>query len=106
VPDPEQEPAAYQRSPVDILRLAVAAAGFLLCLALAVGAKNTMVGVDADLLQLVDRVPSALAVFLVGLVQLLALAAPLVVLAVALALRRFRLALLLVIVPSAAAILE
>jgi uncharacterized membrane protein YbhN (UPF0104 family) len=106
VPDPEQEPAAYRRSPVDVLRLAVAAAGFLLCLALAVGAKNTMVGVDADLLQLVDRVPSALAVFLVGLIQLLALAAPLVVLAVALALRRFRLALLLVIVPSAAAILE
>jgi uncharacterized membrane protein YbhN (UPF0104 family) len=106
VPDPEQEPAAYQRSPVDLLRLAVAAVGFLLCLALGVGAKNTMVGVDADLLQLVDRVPSALAVFLVGLIQLLALAAPLVVLAVALALRRFRLALLLVTVPVAAAILE
>jgi glycosyltransferase 2 family protein len=106
VPDPEQEPAADQRSPVDVLRLAVAAVGFLLCLALGVGAKNTMVGVDADLLQLVDRVPSALAVFLVGLIQLLALAAPLVVLAVALALRRFRLALLLVTVPVAAAILE
>jgi glycosyltransferase 2 family protein len=106
VPDPEQEPATYQRSPVDVLRLAVAAVAFLLCLALAVGAENTMVGAEADLLQLVDRVPSALAVFLVGLVQLLAVAAPLVVLAVALVLRRFRLALLLVAVPAAAAVAE
>jgi glycosyltransferase 2 family protein len=106
VPDPEQESAAYQRSPVDALHLAVAAAGFLLCLVLAVGAKNTMVGVEADLLQLVDRVPSALAVFLVGLVQLVAVVAPPVVLAVTLVLRRFRLALLLVTVPVAAALLE
>jgi hypothetical protein len=87
VPDAEQESAAYQRSPVDALHLAVAAAGFLLCLVLAVGAKNTMVGVEADLLQLVDRVPSALAVFLVGLVQLVAVMAPPVVLAVTLVLR-------------------
>ena len=106
MPDPEQESAAYQRSPVDALHLAVAAAGFLLCLVLAVGAKNTMVGVEADLLQLVDRVPSALAVFLVGLVQLVAVVAPPVVLAVTLVLRRFRLALLLVTVPVAAALLE
>jgi glycosyltransferase 2 family protein len=106
VPDAEQESAAYQRSPVDALHLAVAAAGFLLCLALAIGAKNTMVGVEADLLQLVDRVPSALAVFLVGLVQLVAVVAPPVVLAVTLVLRRFRLALLLVTVPVAAALLE
>src|SRR4029450_4640179 len=82
VPDAEQESAAYQRSPVDALHLAVAAAGFLLCLVLAVGAKNTMVGGEADLVQLVDRVPSALAVFLVGLVQLVAVVAPPVVLAV------------------------
>jgi glycosyltransferase 2 family protein len=100
------EPASYQRSPVDALRLAVAAAAFLFCLALAVGAENTMVGVEADLLQLADRVPSALAAFLVGLVQLVALVAPLVVIAVALVLRRFRLALLLVAVPVAAAVLE
>jgi glycosyltransferase 2 family protein len=106
VPDPEQAPATYQRSPVDILRLAVAAAAFLLCLGLAVGAENTMVGVEADLLLLLDRVPSPLAVFLVGLVQLVALAAPPVLIAVALVLRRFRLALLLVAVPVAAAVLE
>jgi len=61
VPDPEQAPT--QRSPVDALHLAVAAVAFLLCLALAVGAENTMVGIEADLLQLVDRVPSALATF-------------------------------------------
>jgi len=96
----EQEPAPYQRSPVDVLRLVVAAVAFLLCLALAAGAENTMVGVEADLLQLVDRVPSAPAEFLVGLVQLVALAAPPVLLAVALVLRRFRLAVLLVAVPG------
>jgi hypothetical protein len=64
VPDPEQAPT--QRSPVDALHLAVAAVAFLLCLALAVGAENTMVGIEADLLQLVDRVPSALAPILPG----------------------------------------
>jgi glycosyltransferase 2 family protein len=106
VPDREQAPAPYRRSPVDVLRLAVAAAAFLLCLALAVGAENTMVGIEADLLQLVDRVPSALAAFLVGLVQLVALAAPLVLVVVALVLRRFRLAVLLVAVPVVAAVLE
>jgi undecaprenyl-diphosphatase len=106
VPDPAQEPARHERSPVDLLRLTVAALAFLLCLALAVGAENTMVGVEADLLQAVNRVPSALAVFFVGLVQLVALAAPLVLVAVALVLRRFRLAVLLVAVPLAAAVLE
>jgi glycosyltransferase 2 family protein len=106
VPDVEQAPASYQRSPVDVLRLVVAAVAFLFCLALAVGAENTMVGVEADLLQLADRVPSALAAFLVGLVQVVALVAPLVVIAVALVLRRFRLGLLLVAVPVAAAVLE
>jgi len=106
VPDPAQEPARHERSPVDLLRLAVAALAFLLCLALAVGAENTMVGVEADLLQAVGRVPSAQAVFLVGLVQLVALAAPLVLVAVTLVLRRYRLAVLLVAVPLAAAVLE
>ena len=106
MPDPAQEPARHERSPVDLLRLTVAALAFLLCLALAVGAENTMVGVEADLLQAVNRVPSALAVFFVGLVQLVALAAPLVLVAVALVLRRFRLAVLLVAVPLAAAVLE
>jgi uncharacterized membrane protein YbhN (UPF0104 family)/tRNA A-37 threonylcarbamoyl transferase component Bud32 len=106
VADLEQARARYQRSPVDALRLVVAAVGFVVCLALAVGAKNTMVGVEADLLQLVDRVPSPVADFLVGLVQLVALAAPLVLLAVALVLRRFRLAVLLVAVPGVAAALE
>jgi len=106
VPDVEQAPVSYQRSPVDVLRLVVAAVAFLFCLALAVGAENTMVGVEADLLQLADRVPSALAAFLVGLVQVVALVAPLVVIAVALVLRRFRLGLLLVAVPVAAAVLE
>src|SRR5512132_1385395 len=106
VPDAEPTPASSQRSPVDVLRLVVAVAAFLFCLALAVGAENTMVGVEADLLQLADRVPSALAAFLVGLVQVVALVAPLVVIAVALVLRRFRLALLLVTVPVAAAVLE
>jgi glycosyltransferase 2 family protein len=106
VPDPAQEPARHERSPVDLLRLTVAALAFLLCLALAVGAENTMVGVEADLLQAVDRVPSGLAVFLVELVQLVALAAPLVLVAVALVLRRYRLAVLLVAVPLVAAVLE
>jgi glycosyltransferase 2 family protein len=106
VPDAEQTPASYQRSPVDVLRLAVAAVAFLLCLALAVGAENTMVGVEADLLQLVSRVPSPPAVFLVGLDQLVALVAPLVLVATALVLRRFRLAVLLVAVPAVAAVLE
>jgi undecaprenyl-diphosphatase len=106
VADLEQAPARYQRSPVDALRLVVAAVALLLCLAMAVGAENTMVGVEADLLRLVDRVPSALAAFLVGLVQLVALVAPLVLVAVALVLRRFRLAVLLVAVPVVAAVLE
>jgi glycosyltransferase 2 family protein len=106
VPDAEQGPASYQRSPVDVLHLVVAAFAFLLCLALAVGAENTQVGVEADLLLLVDRVPSALVVFLVGLVQLLALVAPLVLVAAALVLGRFRLAVLLVAVPGMAALLE
>jgi glycosyltransferase 2 family protein len=106
VPDPEQEAAPHQRSPVDLLRLVVAALVLLLCLALAVGAKNTMVGVEADLLQLADRVPSPLADFLVGLVQLLALATPLALLAVTLVARRFRLAALLVAAPVVAAALE
>ena len=43
---------------------------------------------------------------ILGLVQLVALAAPLVLVAVALVLRRFRLAVLLVAVPLAAAVLE
>jgi glycosyltransferase 2 family protein len=106
VPDAEQSPASYQRSPVDMLRLLVAAAAFLLCLALAVAAENTMVGAEADLLQLVDRVPPPPAVFLVGLAQLLALATPLVLVTAALVLRRFRLAVLLLAVPVAAALLE
>ena len=106
MPDPAQEPARHERSPVDLLRLTVAALAFLLCLALAVGAENTMVGVEADLLQAVGRVPSAQAVFLVGLVQLVALAAPLVLVAVTLVLRWYRLAVLLVAVPLAAAVLE
>jgi glycosyltransferase 2 family protein len=106
VPDAEQSPASYQRSPVDMLRLLVAAAAFLLCLALAVGAENTMVGAEADLLQLVDRVPPPPAVFLVGLAQLLALATPLVLVTAALVLRRFRLAVLLLAVPVVAAVLE
>jgi glycosyltransferase 2 family protein len=104
--DLEQARARYQRSPVDALRLVVAAVALVVCLALAVGAENTMVGVEADLLLLVDRVPSALANFLVGLVQLVALVAPLVLLAVALVLRRFRLAVLLIAVPGVAAALE
>ena len=104
--DPGQEPARHQRSPVDVLHLAAAALALLLCLILAVGAENTMVGVEADLLQLVDRVPSALTDFLVGLVQLVALVTPLVVVAVALGLGRVRLAVLLVAVPLAAAVLE
>jgi glycosyltransferase 2 family protein len=106
VADLEDAPAPQLRSPVDALRLVMAAAAFLGCLALAVGAENTMVGIEADLLQLVDRVPSELAAFLVGLVQLVALATPPVVVAVTLALRRFRLAALLVVVPLAAALLE
>ena len=106
MPDAEQEAAPHQRSPVDLLRLAVAALALLACLALAVGAKNTMVGVEADLLQLADRVPSPLADFLVGLVLLLALAAPLALLAVTLVMRRFRLAALLVAAPAVAAVLE
>ena len=65
-----------------------------------------MVGVEADLLQLVSRVPSPPAVFLVGLDQLVALVAPLVLVATALVLRRFRLAVLLVAVPAVAAVLE
>ena len=104
--DPGQEPARQQRSPVDALHLVAAAIALLLCLILAVGAENTMAGVEADLLQLVDRVPSALTDVLVGLVQLVALVTPLVVVAVALALRRVRLAVLLVAVPLAAAVLE
>ena len=106
MPDAEQEAAPHQRSPVDLLRLAVAALALLACLALAVGAKNTMVGVEADLLQLADRVPPTLADFLVGLVLLLALAAPLALLAVTLVMRRFRLAALLVVAPVMAAVLE
>jgi uncharacterized protein (TIRG00374 family) len=106
VPDAEQTPASYQRSPVDVLRLVVAAVAFLLCLGLAVGAENTMVGVEADLLQLVDRVPSPPAVFLIGLDQLVALVAPLVLVATALVLRRYRLAVLVVAAPAVAAELE
>ncbi|HEV2918058.1 MAG TPA: hypothetical protein VG673_02280, partial [Actinomycetota bacterium] len=106
MPDAEQTPASYQRSPVDVLRLVVAAVAFLLCLGLAVGAENTMVGVEADLLQLVDRVPSPPAVFLIGLDQLVALVAPLVLVATALVLRRYRLAVLLVAVPAVAAVLQ
>jgi len=106
VPDPEQEPAPYQRSPVDVLRLVVAGLAFLACLTLAVGAENTMVGIEADLLRLVDRLPSGLADFLVGLVQLVALVTPLVAVAVVLVLRRFRLAVLVIAVPLVAAVLE
>jgi glycosyltransferase 2 family protein len=106
VADLKQARARDQRSPVDVLRLLAAAVAFMVCLALAVGAENTMVGVEADLLQLVDRVPSPLADVLVGLLQLVALAAPLVLLAVALVLRRLRLAVLLVAVPGVAAALE
>jgi uncharacterized protein (TIRG00374 family) len=89
-----------------VLRLVVAAVAFLLCLGLAVGAENTMVGVEADLLQLVDRVPSPPAVFLIGLDQLVALVAPLVLVATALVLRRYRLAVLVVAAPAVAAVLQ
>jgi glycosyltransferase 2 family protein len=102
----EEAPAPYQRSPVDALRLVVAAVALLLCLALAVGGENTMVGIEADLLLLVDRVPSPLARFFVGLVQLTALATPPVLVLVALVLRRWRLAVLLLAVPAVAAGLE
>src|SRR4029450_13622460 len=102
----DRQPAPYHRSPVDVLRLVVAALAFLACLTLAVGAENTMLGVEADLLRLVDRLPSGLADFLVGLVPLVAVVTPLVVVAVVLVLRRFRLAALVIAVPLVAAVLE
>jgi undecaprenyl-diphosphatase len=106
VPDLEEEPAPYQRSPVDVLRLVVAGLAFLASLTLAVAAENTMAGIEADLLRLVDRLPSGLADFLVGLVQLVAVVTPLVAVAVVLVLRRFRLAALVVVATLVAAVLE
>ena len=50
VADPGQEAAPHQRSPVDLLHLVAAGIALLACLTLVVGAQNTMVGLEADLL--------------------------------------------------------
>jgi undecaprenyl-diphosphatase len=85
------DPPAFTRSATTILRLVVAGAVTLLGLILATGGKQTLAGLEADLLAFLTKAPQALERFLIGLLQYFAIALPVVVTILLLALRKVRL---------------
>lgn len=82
--------ATWQRHPADAARLAFALLVGLGLVLLGLVYRNTVVGLAADLVRLVDNVPGWLTSFVVGLLQLLAVVAPVVIVVGLAARRRFR----------------
>jgi glycosyltransferase 2 family protein len=88
------------RSPVDALRLLVAFVLTLIGILVATGAKDVLRSFDLDVARLFNELPDGLERFLVGIVGLLALVTPIVLALLLVALRRFRL--LMMVLLSAA----
>ena len=87
LPIPE---ATWRRHPADVARLVFALLVGLGLVVVGLVYRNTVVGLAADLVRLVDNVPGWLTSFIVGLLQLLAVVAPLVLAVALVARRRFR----------------
>ncbi len=80
----------YTRSPSDALRLVVALVVLLVGVLLTTAAKQTIGGLERDILVLFDGLPGALDRFVVGVIQLVAIAGPLAAAITLVALRRWR----------------
>ncbi|MEA2057593.1 MAG: hypothetical protein U9O63_02635, partial [Actinomycetota bacterium] len=90
------ERAKYVRSPSDALRLMVALAVTLFGLILALGAPDTLIGLEGDLIRAVNKAPDNIEIVVLGLIQIVALAFPLFVIIVFMVRRRWlRLAMVL-----------
>ena len=79
-----------ERSPADVLRLLLGLVLLALGLAAATLARNTVGGVEADIVELYDRIPDRVAEVLTAFAFLLAIAVPLLGLAVLVVRRRWR----------------
>lgn len=78
----------FVRSPGDVLALLVAVAVSLLGILLAVLFQDGLIGFEQDLLLLIDRTPNTAEALFIGLVQIIALVAPIVLVGVLLVRRR------------------
>lgn len=78
----------FVRSPGDVLGLVVAVGVSLLGVALAEVFQDALIGFEEDLLLLINRTPDVAEEFFIGLVQIVALLAPLVLVGVLLARRK------------------
>ena len=89
------ERAKYVRSPSDVLRLMIALGVTLFGLILALGAPDTLIGLEEDLIRAVNKAPDNIEIVVLGLIQIVALAFPLFVIIVFMVRRRWlRLAML------------
>jgi glycosyltransferase 2 family protein len=70
------EPVRYTRSPSDLLRLVVAVVVLAVGVLLITVARDVIGGLERDVLALFDGLPDALEHFLVGLIQVVAIVAP------------------------------
>jgi uncharacterized membrane protein YbhN (UPF0104 family)/tRNA A-37 threonylcarbamoyl transferase component Bud32/diacylglycerol kinase len=86
----DDEPARYTRSPSDLLRLIIAMVVVAIGVALTTGAREVIGGLERDVLVLFDGLPGALDRFVVGVIQLVAIAAPVTAAITLVALRRWR----------------
>ena len=88
--DADGEPVHYTRSPSDLLRLIIALVVLAIGVALTTGAREVIGGLEHDVLVLFDGLPGALDRFVVGVIQLVAIAAPVAAAITLVALRRWR----------------
>jgi len=82
------ERSEFVRSPGDVLALSIAVAVSVLGILLAEFFQDALIGFEQDLLLLVDRTPDTVEVLFVGLVQIVALVAPIVLVGVLLVRRK------------------
>ena len=87
----EQATRAYTRSPEDVLRLVVFASSSLLLMALTMWADKSIVGVEQDLLELLDFLSASVLRVVHGTAEILAILIGLGVYGVALSTKRYRL---------------
>jgi uncharacterized protein (TIRG00374 family) len=94
-----EEPALpkHVRSPVDIVRLLVALVLTLIGILFAVLAKDVFRSLDLDIARLFHKLPDGLERFLIGLVGLLALVTPVIIALLLLAIRRYRLLMMVIL---------
>jgi glycosyltransferase 2 family protein len=98
----EPEHRSYERSPVDLMRLAVAVGTLALAVLLAVALKDTMSGFETDVRGYWDQLPDWATRFLYVLLAMLALIYPLALLITLAVLRRWRAILVLLVAGSVA----